>query len=169
MQGSPTFPWIHLSFHFIWGMIPATGLPSMHRYPSDIRTERIFCPVMPHPKGIRNSGYIITPAKTPAEASAIARNPSWEIIRNDSLCQAVRFKDETWMIAFYSPGSVPAGKDKLTVDKPCLILLSENHLYAGNPSGREEIIKLGYGKDIRMITLPANGLTTKCIKLSNNS
>lgn len=129
----------------------------------DTRTERIFCPVMPHPKGIRNSGYVITPAKTPAEASAIARNPSWEIIRNDSVCQAVRFKDETWMIAFYSPGSVQAGKDNLTVDKPCLILRSENHLYASNPSGREEIIKLSYGKDIRMITLPANGLSAKCM------
>gem|GEM_PF-6225036 len=118
---------------------------------------------MLHPKGIRNAGYMITPAKTPAKAAAIARNTSWEIIRNDSLCQTVRFKDETWMIAFYSPGSVQAGKHNLTVDKPCLILLSENLLYASNPSGREEIIKMGYGKDIRMITLPANGLSTKCV------
>lgn len=130
-------------------------------------TEKVFNPMMLHhiKKSTLNTGYVLASAETPEQAGKLFRNLGWKIIRNDTACQAVRFDDGTTMIAFLTRGSVFIGKEKLTVDKPCLILLAYNCLYASNPFCAQETLQVRFRNSTRQIILPANGLTTDLIKL----
>ena len=126
-------------------------------------TEKMFNPVMLHPlkQGGLNTGYVLASVETPAQANVLAGKQGWQVIRNDTACQAVRFKDGTCMVAFLSPGSVTIGKKKLAVDKPCLIMLRDGRLYASNPKGNEEILQVSFHRSTQKIPLPAFGLTTE--------
>ena len=101
--------------------------------PDSLVEEKFFMPVMPLKEG--STGYVLASCATSAEASLLAKKHPWKVLRNDKNCQAVKFDDGTMMAAFYSPGSLTMHRHKkLAVDKPCLILIAENKLYASDPT-----------------------------------
>lgn len=129
----------------------------------EILTEKVFCPVLLH--GPEPAGYVLTVAKTPEKAAVIARKPGCEVLRNDSLCQAIRFRDGTLMAAFFRAGSVQLAGKELTADKPCLILISGKLIYVSNPLWKEEAIRIIHGKKSFSINLPSKGLTSEGLSL----
>ena len=69
------------------------------------------------------------------------------------------------MAAFFKAGSVQLARKNLTVDKPCLILISGNRMFASNPLWQEETLQVSYGKKAFAMKLPANGLTSDGLPL----
>ena len=143
-----------------WTSINASG-------PTTPVTEKIFNPVILHrfKRGSLNTGYVVASAETPEQAGALFENKGWEIISNDAVCQAVRFDDGTTMIAFLTHGSVLIGKEKLTVDKPCLILLTDDRLYASNPMCTQETLQVRFRNSTQEKILPPRGLSAEGIQL----
>lgn len=140
-----------------WASVNASLSPEVVR-------EKVFRPAIFHKAGEENTAYAMVWANTPAEAAAIAEKPPWNILCNDTSCQAVQFSDGISMISFFSAGSVLIKKKRMTVDKPCLILISGDTLYAGNPAWREEILHFRFGKTTRTVTLPPGGLSARGVK-----
>lgn len=124
-------------------------------------TEKVFTPVLNHAREQLNTGYVLAAAKTPAAAEKIARKPAWTIVRNDSLCQAVQWKDGTLMIVFHAEGSVQVqNRKKISVDKPCVLLITKDTIHGSNPMGREEVVTVAINEKNFRLTLPANGFTS---------
>ena len=139
-----------------WSLVNQSGS-------KEIVTEKVFCPVLLH--GPESAGYVLTSARTPEKTAAIAQNPAWKVLRNDVSCQAVQFRDGTIMTVFFRAGSVQLAKKRLTVDKPCLILISGKRLYVSNPLWQEETLQVSYGKKTLTVNMPANGLTSEGLPL----
>jgi chondroitin AC lyase len=141
--------------------------------------EKLFTPVMVHTsgKGPVSTGYVLAYCGTSAEAQALAQKPSWHVLRNDSSCQAVRFDDGAMLCAFYSKGMLALSKGSLAttggemsraetspgemiaVDKRCLIMLSDGHLYASDPAQKGGVLKVEINKKTWHIQLPKDGTT----------
>ena len=126
-------------------------------------TEKVFLPILQHKAspGGENTGYVLASCAGPAQAQILAQRPSWKVLRNDKNCQAVRFADGTVMCAFYTKDSLVISKTKtITVDKPCLLLLSGDWVYASNPAQKGEMITLeGMGDKIWHLNLYDQGDT----------
>jgi chondroitin AC lyase len=121
--------------------------------------EKIFNPLMVH-SGL-NEGYVLAACKTPEQTGALANDPPWTILRNDSLCQAVGWKNGVIFGAFYQKGSLQLTSGlKLTVGKPCLVLIKGNSVYASNPAFSAEELVISTGRKIYRMQLPADGSTT---------
>ncbi len=129
--------------------------------PDSTVTENVFLPTLLHKKADKNTGYVLAPGATAAQVSELANNPSWKILRNDSNCQAIRFKDGTVMCAFYTKDSLVISKTKtITVDKSCLLLLSGPVIYAADPTQKGETIALnGIQQKTWYLHLPVGGNT----------
>jgi chondroitin AC lyase len=122
--------------------------------------EKIFMPVMVHDRQDSATGYVLALCPTPAAAMKIYTKPTWQLLRNDDQCQALRFNDGTCMIAFYSPGILNAGKGKtIQTDQPCLLLIKGQHLYASDPAHKGIIVHLSVNGKTFTFSLPENGYT----------
>lgn len=134
--------------------------------PASPVTEKIFYPRMIH-TGDAGSGYVITACNKASQVAKFEQHPKWVVLRNDTVCQAVRFSDDTTMAAFFAAGTVSVGKKRITVDKPCLLLLSSSSLYACNPAVSQEKVLVTIGQSSREVVLPDHGITTSRIQLRN--
>jgi chondroitin AC lyase len=108
-------------------------------------TENVFMPLLYHDlsAGKGSMGYVLASCNNAAELKLLADKPTWKVIRNDSVCQAVEFNNGIVMAAFYSPGAIKTGNDKtLTVDKPCLVQLAKTSLYVSDPLHKGEVINI---------------------------
>jgi hypothetical protein len=77
-----------------------------------------------------NTGYVIVHCKTAGDAKKISSTRTWKILRNDWVCQAIKFKDGTLMVAFFVAAALKFDNNKVSpVNKPCLILISEYSFY----------------------------------------
>jgi len=130
---------------------------------SEVVTDKVFMPVIQHTESnSRSIGYVLGLSKTAKQVQNLAKKPVWEILRNNRDCQAVRFKDGTKMIAFLSAGSLALEKENIiTVDKPCLLMISGNDIYASNPAHTEMKIQLKWQDKSIQSQLKADGSTTK--------
>jgi hypothetical protein len=127
-------------------------------------TERIFMPVIKHPAGPGpfSSGYVLTACERAEQMGNIVKKPSWKILRNDSACQAVQFRDGVVMGAFWKGGSLRLTKKReLIVDIPCLLLLSGGRLYISNPAHLPEAVTVSIDGKSRRIRLPGDGTTVE--------
>ena len=127
--------------------------------------EKVFLPVLLHndmSKG-NSFAYLVSFSKTVAAAKGIAKRPGCKIIRNDSLCQAVVFKDGTIMIAFFEPGSVKINRDHLFVDKACLVLIRNNKIYVSDPQQNNSSVVVQLNDKKFDVQLPAKGFSTEGI------
>jgi chondroitin AC lyase len=141
-------------------------------------TERIFMPVIKHPagQGPFSSGYVLTACERAEQAGDLVKKPSWKILRNDSACQAVQFRDGIVMGAFWREGALDlavrsgvllgyrgsAGNARnITVDAPCLILLSGDKLYISNPAHSPGTVTVSIDGKSRRIQLPGDGTTVQ--------
>ncbi|HEY0669916.1 MAG TPA: polysaccharide lyase family 8 super-sandwich domain-containing protein, partial [Sphingobacteriaceae bacterium] len=128
---------------------------------SDTVVDQIFMPVLQHDmSGVKSTGYVLGYSKTASHAKRMVKHPTWEVLRNDKDIQAVRFKDGTVMAAFFSSGSAKIGNDKLSVDQPCLLMISGNEILASNPAHSAMDIGVEWkGKTYKM-KLKEDGSTT---------
>lgn len=121
--------------------------------------DSVFMPVLNHgstPSGL-NTGYVLAYCKTAKEAEKLANRPLCNIIHNDSNCQAVQFNDGTIMAAFFSPGTMLIRNEELSVDNPCLIMISDNNIYASNPAHSAINVQLKWGNKVFGLQLNENG------------
>ena len=143
-----------------WSSINKSG-------PDSLITEKVFIPILMHNSSLLtnvNTGYAIVPSNTSSEANKISLNRTWRILRNDQICQTIKFKDGTLMVAFFVAAELNYDNNKiLRVNKPCLIFISKNGLYASDPSHRGGDIIVGYIHKIWKILLAPDGTTTKRI------
>ena len=125
--------------------------------------EKTFLPLLVHNNlsKAQSFGYVTAFAKTPAKAKHIAKKNSCKIIRNDSTCQAVSFPDGTAMFAFFAPASVDFKKSRLSVDKPCLLLLKGDRLYASDPLQANASVSVQLNKKTLQVQLPGHGFSTE--------
>jgi chondroitin AC lyase len=129
---------------------------------ADLVTAKLFMPVLRHDWGKSTStGYVLSLCNTPQAAQQLVKNPTWEIIRNDAACQAVRFKDGTIMIAFISAGTVAFGnKNEMKVDQPCLVMMAKGKIYASNPAQRAINVNLTWQNQNISLKLKEDGTTS---------
>jgi chondroitin AC lyase len=129
-----------------------------------IVTDKIFKPVMVHhvAQSVGSaSGYVLASCKTPLLVKKLADAPTWKVISNDSICQAVSFNDKSLQAAFFSVGTLKIGNSILTFDRPCLIFISGDKIYASDPNHKGGIVKIGWkGKELN-VGLPENGTTSE--------
>jgi chondroitin AC lyase len=125
--------------------------------------DRVFMPFLLHNNlsKERSFAYLVTNAKTSVAAKRITKHSDCKIIRNDSLCQAVVFKDGTMMIAFFEPGSVKIKKDHLSVDKACLLLIRDNKIYVSDPQQDNSSVVVQLNNKKFDVKLPAKGFSTE--------
>jgi chondroitin AC lyase len=137
-----------------WASINASETP-------ETINEKIVMPVMVHDNRQDSAtGYVLALCPTPAAAMKIYSNPTWQLLRNDEQCQALRFNDGTLMIAFYSPGILNAGKGiTIQTDQPCLLLIKGKQLYASDPTHKGITVHFSVNGKAFNLLLPENGLT----------
>jgi hypothetical protein len=128
---------------------------------SEIVKDKIFMPLIIHSPANTASGYVVAFASTPQQAEVIANNPSWKILRNDSLCQAVAFDKKTVMAAFYKAEKTRLSNLFISVNKPCLILVSEGAIYISDPNHTGGTFSITINKRTFSVTLPPDGTTLK--------
>ncbi len=132
--------------------------------PDSTVTERVFLPVINHPagQGPFSTGYVLTACDRAEEAKVLAKKPSWKILRNDSSCQAVQFRDGVVMCAFWQGAAVGlGGRRSLAVDTPCLIMLSGGKLYISNPAHVTGEVSVSIDGKSRRFRLPEDGTTVQ--------
>lgn len=122
-------------------------------------TDRIFLPVMEHRE--KSTGYVLAYASTPQRAAEMAQHPSWQIVKNDPICQAVRFRQGPLMAAFFSPGSLETKNyGTLRVNKACLVMLKEHKVYASDPAHKGGTLNLQLTDERSVkLELPGDGST----------
>jgi hypothetical protein len=119
-------------------------------------------PVLLH-EGLRNSqplGYMLAYCKNSGEAERLSKKPPCKIIRNDSTCQSVLFEDGTLMASFFQPTSVNFKNVRLSVDRPCLILIINGILYASDPFQNGGTLSLVMNNKNHQLQLNKNGFST---------
>ncbi|OQP59561.1 chondroitin AC lyase [Niastella vici] len=131
-------------------------------------TANLFMPAILHGKHVNNlnTGYVLAACPTPQQAQSLVALPTWTVLQNDTSCQAVSFPDGTIMAAFYLPGSLEiSANKKLTVNKPCLILIAGKRLYASNPLHKEETLTVQWNEQTSPVQMPDNGFTSNGVLL----
>lgn len=122
--------------------------------------DQVFLPVLQHHSLPASFAYALSYVKSPAAARKLAANPTWKILRNDSVCQAVTFPDGTVMAAFYSAGKLEAGKKlHVQVNQPCLVLLQKGKLYLSDPRHAGGRVTITINDKPFTLSLPADGTT----------
>jgi chondroitin AC lyase len=122
--------------------------------------EKVFLPLLIHDNLAAGTsfGYLVTASQSAGEAKRLYKHPGLEIIRNDSLCQAVQFEDGTLMAAFFKAGDL-GNKLALSVDQPCLLMIHDNMLYASDPMQKSSTVAIRYKGQDWKIELPGDGST----------
>ncbi|WP_232825983.1 polysaccharide lyase family 8 super-sandwich domain-containing protein [Chitinophaga alhagiae] len=119
-------------------------------------TEKVFSPVMLH-RGRPNTGYALAFCEKPAQAAKLAKRPQWKVLRNDTTCQAVLFKDGTLMAAFYAPGEAGG----IAVDQPCLVMRKKNNIHLSDPAQKGITVNVTVRHTTKAVTLPKDGFAVK--------
>ena len=126
----------------------------------EVIRDKVFMTSIIHSSENSASGYVVAYAPAALQADSIAKNPSWKILRNDSLCQAVNFGKEVMMIALYKEGRSQISKTlTVTVNKPCLLLMSGRKMYVSDPAHEGGWLSIRRNNKTFKVYLPADGTT----------
>ena len=124
--------------------------------------DKILLPVLRHGSLPASFAYALAYAKSAKDAKKLSAKPTWQILQNDSVCQAVSFPDGTVMAAFYAAGKIEAGKKtQVQVNQPCLILLQKDKLYVSDPKHSGSSVTITINDTSLVLTLPADGTTVE--------
>jgi chondroitin AC lyase len=125
-------------------------------------TEKVFLPALVHEKQQASTGYVIAYCNTSKEAQQLAARPTWKIISNTTTCQAVQFDNGDIMAAFRLAGSIDVAKGHVWwVNKPCMVMLSGNTIYASDPSHTGFRLDFSMDGSHYSLNLPADGNTVR--------
>lgn len=133
--------------------------------------DSVFMPLMIHGENPTDlsTGYVLSYCSTAKKAAKLANNPSWKILRNDTLCQAVQFTDGTLMAAFYAPTIFRVTiNQQIEVSRPCLLLLSKNKLYVSDPMHQGGKIGISINQYKIELELRNDGTTKEYTLISNS-
>jgi chondroitin AC lyase len=125
-----------------------------------ILSDKVFEPLLIHHSA--NAGYVVAYAPVVDDAGKIVSHPSWKVLRNDTACQAIHFRDGTTMAAFYIGGKFKLDNNlSITVSKPCLLLWHDNRFFVSDPShaGGDLLIKINNTQ--QNVLLPSDGTTVE--------
>lgn len=129
-------------------------------------TEKVFMPVIEH-RELENgkAGYVLAACKNPKDAAKMASNPDWKVLRNDQDVQAVWFNEGSLMAAFYRPGELqlPDQQRKISVDQPCLVLLSKQKVWLSNPANSVLKVNLSVNGQHKVVGLPGDGSSIELV------
>ncbi len=128
------------------------------QYDTTAVREDVFQILAEHGAGPAPCGWAMILGATPQILDALASNPQWRILCNDSDCQAMQFRDGMRMAAFFGPGSAGPSKE-LTVDKPCLAVWTPQRLRLSDPTMQGQDISVGWQRKTRLFKLPPGNKT----------
>lgn len=95
--------------------------------------DNIFLPSLLHNSG--HSGYVVAHVPELSKVKKLVRRPTWKILRNDSLAQAVRFKDGQLMAALYTSGEHQLDEHmSIHLSLPALLHIRDKQLYIADPA-----------------------------------
>lgn len=126
--------------------------------------DSVFLPILIPDTSAANTafGYVLGHAKTAKRAMQLYRSPSWKILQNDTVCQAVLWKDKTLMTAFFSPGHLRWGNSEgMSVDRPCLVMLAGSKVFVSDPAHRGGMVQLQLNHQRLEVQLKPDGTTTE--------
>jgi chondroitin AC lyase len=122
--------------------------------------QSVFQILLDHGDQPKPQGWVIVLGATSDKMDAIAKNPPWEVLRNDRECQAIEFDDGLCMASFYNPGS--AGKTlNVSVDNPCLTMWTKDHLWMSDPTKEGLEVNVNWNGLTQVIRLPKDEKTVK--------
>jgi chondroitin AC lyase len=99
--------------------------------PTEVK-GKIFQPMIEHTNDDA-AAYLVSYYSSPEEMKA-AGTQQWNIIQNDTACQAILFNDGMLMAVFHKEGSLIVHKDlKIQVDRPCLLQYHSNKVTLSDP------------------------------------
>jgi hypothetical protein len=128
-------------------------------------TEKVFLPALVHEKQQTSTGYVLAYCKQAKDAQQLAVKPKWKIISNTATCQAVQFNNGDIMAAFWQAGSLDIAKGNTwSVNKPCMVMLSGNSIYASDPSHTGFTLALSINGKQYSLSLQADGNTVSVAK-----
>jgi len=85
--------------------------------------EKIFMPLLLNTMQNKNTGYSVSWCANSSQIDKVICKESFQVLSNDSVCQAVQFKDGTLMVAFAQNGNLKLKDGNIiSVNKPCMIL-----------------------------------------------
>jgi chondroitin AC lyase len=138
-----------------------------HGQSADTVSTPMFLPVLEQGSAPSNvsDGYVVASCASPKMAASLCGRPTWKVIENDGDCQAVSFADGKMFAAFYSPGSLNA-KVRVSVDEPCLVMLSGDGIRVCDPTQLLSSVKvtLGHGSQKTLAFAPA-GQTSNLVPI----
>ncbi|MCG2616536.1 polysaccharide lyase beta-sandwich domain-containing protein [Terrimonas sp. NA20] len=111
--------------------------------PTEVK-GKIFQPMIEH-KNDDAAAYLVSFYSSPGEIKA-AGSQQWNIIRNDTACQAILFDDGMVMAVFHKAGSLKVTEETtIQVDRPCLLQYHSNKLTLSDPLQLGGTLKLSIG------------------------
>ena len=169
---STGYRWVH---HSNFGYLPLNGALSVKagmatgswaKVNATLSPAPVSAPVllvtMEHPQtdAPQNTGYVLAHTSR-SGVEKLSREPTWEVLRNDSTAQVVRFKDGTFAAAFYEPGRVSFAGLTITVDQPCLLLRRAGEVWLCDPRQSGLELNLTIDEESRACRLPADGTSVR--------
>jgi len=121
-------------------------------------TAEVFKVTATH-QNYKSAAYLIDGLTPPSQLQMMLAKPNWQILKNDNKCQAITFNDGTSFISFHQNGELSFQQNSISVDRPCLLILTKTAIYASDPvqKGGELTVMLK-GKKISLV-LPKDGST----------
>ncbi len=128
--------------------------------PSALIDDKIFLPSIIHSPGKSATGYVVAYAPNAQQGNDIANDRNWDVLHNDSICQAVSFDKHTIMVAFYQAAKLKLTRGlKISVDKPCLLMISGDKIYISDPAHNGGCFSGKINDRKFSVCLPADGST----------
>ena len=130
--------------------------------PANAVTDQLFRIVLPHGTAPTDTGYALVAGEDPAAADRLAQSPPWRVLANGRALQAVAFENGPTMVAFYEPGEIEITPGrKLSVDRPCLVLMSGEKLKMADPLFEGTTVTVGIDNKSTKLKLPRQGDTVE--------
>lgn len=138
-----------------WAKVNATLSPAPVSAP-------VLLVSMEHPQTEKpqNAGYVLAHTSK-SEVEKLSREPTWEVLQNDSTAQVVRFNDGTVAAAFYEPCRLSFAGLAVAVDQTCLLLRRAGSVWLSDPSHQGLKLNLTLNKESRSCHLPADGTSVR--------
>jgi chondroitin AC lyase len=130
---------------------------------NEVIKEKVFIPVLVHKNLSREQsfGYILANCKSSIEANRLSKSPGFKIIRNDTICQSVLFENGEFMASFFQSASINYKNIKMSVDRPCLIIIKNHNLYISDPLHKGGSLGITLGHKTYSIILNSQGFSTR--------